>query len=301
MPLRYPYKKIEQSDDYLQIDILEYIPPGFETQQDSFALNTSDQTYGPGSKSKILESIFLPMPDNIADSNSADWGSGASMGPLEANAAALAVKGIQEPSKLPERLKGVLGNIEKTLTSGTGQSAAQFGAAAAAVKLLSGGRMPGENYLERGAGITFNQNVEVLFNGLKLRGEFQFDFDLVPRSKTESEMIKTIIRTFKKHSAVKKGADYGEAKGLFLKAPEVFRIRYMSGGKPHPFLHKFKICALTSMTVNYAASGTYATYSDATPVHTTLTLNFQELTPIYHEDYLTTDEKGSDDGIGVGY
>jgi hypothetical protein len=42
-----------------------------------------------------------------------------------------------------------------------------------------------------------------------------------------------------------------------------------------------------NITVNYTGSGTYATYSDATPVHMTMTLTFQELTPIYAEDYET--------------
>jgi hypothetical protein len=61
----------------------------------------------------------------------------------------------------------------------------------------------------------------------------------------------------------------------------------MSGGRRHPYLNRFKICALGNITVNYTGSGTYATYSDATPVHMTMTLTFQELTPIYAEDYET--------------
>ena len=67
----------------------------------------------------------------------------------------------------------------------------------------------------------------------------------------------------------------------------------MSGGRPHPFLNQFKICALNTMSVNYTGSGTYATYSDATPVHMVMTLTFQELTPIYREDYI---EAGSTTG-----
>ena len=50
------------------------------------------------------------------------------------------------------------------------------------------------------------------------------------------------------------------------------------------------------MSVNYNGSAQYATYADATPVHMQLTLQFQELTPIYAEDYET--EEGR---YGVGY
>ena len=91
----------------------------------------------------------------------------------------------------------------------------------------------------------------------------------------------------------------GAAAGLFLKSPSVFRLKYMSGGQPHPYLNTFKICALTGTTVNYTASGTYATYSDATPVHMNMTLQFQELTPIYHEDYV--DQGRNFKLTGTGY
>ena len=70
----------------------------------------------------------------------------------------------------------------------------------------------------------------------------------------------------------------------------------MNGGKPHPYLNKFKICALQGMSVNYTPSGTYATYTDAAPVNMVLGLTFQEITPIYAEDYDT--EIGSQ---GTGY
>jgi hypothetical protein len=48
------------------------------------------------------------------------------------------------------------------------------------------------------------------------------------------------------------------------------------------------------MSVNYSGSGQYATFNDATPVHMILSLQFQELSPIYAEDYQNVTE-------GVGY
>jgi len=57
---------------------------------------------------------------------------------------------------------------------------------------------------------------------------------------------------------------------------------------------------LNTMSVNYTGSGTYATYSDATPVHMVMTLTFQELTPIYREDYVESngDYKSTIKGTG---
>ena len=81
--------------------------------------------------------------------------------------------------------------------------------------------------------------------------------------------------------------------GLFISAPNVFRLSYKSGSKDHPFLNKFKIMALENMSVNYTASGQYSTYDDGTPVHMQMQLAFKELNPIYAEDY--------NDVGGVGY
>ena len=95
-------------------------------------------------------------------------------------------------------------------------------------------------------------------------------------------------------SGQKGGKGYGA--GVFIKSPSVFRLEYKSGTKDHPYLNRFKMCAMTGMSVDYTGSGTYATYSDATPVHIKLDMTFQELTPIYAEDYDTTEGRK-----GTGY
>ena len=304
--LRYPFKKIRDSDDYLQIDVVEYKAPGTDRQPGSLALNTSDQTYANlgDNKLQFLLSVILPIPDNISDSNSAKWGAGE-VGPLSAAIADVAVGGMQEGFPgAASRTTDILKLLKESLNTGIGQAAIQAKIANIAVRVLQPNGAP--DLLSRAGGIQFNQNIELLFSGVSLREPFVFTFDMAPRSEREAREIKDIIRSFKKYSAVSKGNDTGGAAGLFLKAPQVFRVRYMSGGKKHPFLNKFKICALQQITTNYTASGTYATYPDATPVNMNMTLVFQELTPIYYEDYLTQNEpegipKGSDDGIGVGF
>jgi hypothetical protein len=45
---RYPLKNIDASDDYLQIESLDYVPPGLTLSATSFAQNSSDDVgYGP--------------------------------------------------------------------------------------------------------------------------------------------------------------------------------------------------------------------------------------------------------------
>jgi len=49
--------------------------------------------------------------------------------------------------------------------------------------------------------------------------------------------------------------------------------------------------ALLNMAVNYTGAGTYATYDNTAPVHMKVNLSFQELNPIYSEDYETEEGK----------
>jgi hypothetical protein len=295
--LRYPLKKLDKSDDYLKIDILKYQAPGLGFSPGSLALATSDDVdYG---KKVPIKTIILPIPDGIGDSNGAQWGD-SSIGPIAA--AAIGTGGSLFDSKSLQdaggSIKGIFEKVLKSATSGSTQQKIQAGAIGLAANALFGGNsnIRQGDLSSRLGGIVANSNIELIFQGLSFRQGFSFSFDMVPRSKKESEEIKKIIRAFKINSAVKKGAAFEGAAGLFLTAPNVFRIQYMSGANPHPFLNKFKICALRSMGVNYTGSGTYATYADATPVNMIMTLNFQELTPIFAEDYDTTN--GSQ---GVGY
>ena len=129
--------------------------------------------------------------------------------------------------------------------------------------------------------------MELLFNGVTLRS-FRFSFKMTPRNKDEAASIKNIIRTLKVNMAPQTLTN-----DSFLRTPNVFDLQYMKGNGPHPFLHRFKTCALTDMSVNYTGEGLYASYSDATPVSMVMDLTFKELEPIYNTDYSTVG--------GVGY
>ena len=99
-------------------------------------------------------------------------------------------------------------------------------------------------------------------------------------------------------SSSKSGGGEGVRDGLFVQAPDVFQLQYKMGKKNHPFLHNFKLCALTQMSVDYTGSGQHSTYADGTPVHMKLSLQFQELSPIFAEDQLEYFENPE---LGVGY
>jgi hypothetical protein len=289
---RYPLTKLTTSDDYLRITFLEYKPPGLIPGEGTFALPSSDDVYanvgGKDDVKLVKGTVILPIPDDIKDSNSVKW-NGSSMGPLDAAVAAGAA-GLLETKDVNDFKNKINSTGQKLLdaaTSGTTQRMIRAALVSLGANIVTGKNIPISQITSRYAGAVFNSNIELLFSGVDLRQAFSFAYDIVPRSDREALEVKEIIRKFKIHGAAKKGRAGEGAAGLFLKAPEVFRIEYMSGGRRHPYLNRFKICALMNITVNYTGSGTYATYSDATPVHMTMTLTFQELTPIYAEDYET--------------
>lgn len=291
---RYPIKNIGPQDDYFKIDVIQYVAPGLETSG-GFGLQTTEEALSKGSIQKSLSTIILPMPQNISDTNIAGWTS-SDMNPLQA-ALTSGVSNIVNSENPGLGVYREFSNISKQLTAaltdGSGQSAVSAGSAALALNAALG-QGDINAIVSRATGQVFNQNVELLFNGVSLRPAYQFSFDLFPRSEKESLVIKKIIRTFKKNMTAQRGKTEETGGGLFIKAPNVFKLEYKSGGKSHPYLHKFKPCALTQMSMDYNASGQYSTYPDATPVHMRLSLQFQELSVVYAEDYKDSD-------VGVGY
>jgi hypothetical protein len=55
-------------------------------------------------------------------------------------------------------------------------------------------------------------------------------------------------------------------------------------------LNLIKLCALTSCQIDFTPDGTYQSYDDslavAMPVRSTMGLTFNELTPIFRDDYI---------------
>lgn len=291
--LRYPQRSIGRRDDYMIFTILKYNAPGIGFRPGSFSLGTSEDVNRgtrEGQTTSILGNIILPMPQGITDSMAAGW-SADGYNPLEAVAvSALSSVTQGEANKGGQIISDAMAGIQNTLQSESAVDALTAGTTKAAINAITGGEGGVNQILSRATGQILNNNVELLFNSVQLRGSFQFQFDLIPRNSDEGDEIKQIIRTFKKSMVPtrKSGSTGGE---VFIQAPNVFRINYMQGASTHPFLNKFKVCALTGMTVDYSASG-YSSYEDSTPVHMRLNLSMQELSPIYSEDYDRADATG---------
>ena len=268
MDARYPEDIGGTKQDVIKFDMLEYRPSKFE---DRPAVDTAS----------VIGSVFLAVPGGIQDQSSANW-TGESMDPLQ-KALAKSAFNLIGSNNIGEEISKQIGDMKKNLEKGGGEMKQMiqgiFAGKAAGV---------GNQIFQRGQGQIMNPNMELLFNGPSLR-QFSFNFLLAPRSESEQEQVVNIIRFFKQGmSPIKSEAN------LFLKSPNTFRLRYIhrkSGeDSEHKFLTKFKECALTSTGVNYTPNTNYATFPNGGMVAYQLALTFQELEPIFNNDYAKVEE-----------
>lgn len=290
-PLVYPRNRQQSGGDYIHFEMRTYAKSGFVSEAGSFT-----QTRMEDRKHKPLAHVYLPIQSGIVDSISVDWGNGE-LNPMTAQFANLAMGTIIEAGK-------------NNPLSAAGNFVDNFGAIAD--KFLGANSTPDlqklvANYfteraigtpglLSRSVGGAINNNLELLFNGPTLRS-FTFNFKLTPREKAEAEDIKKIIRLFKRgmSPALSKS-------GLFLAAPNVFKIKYVYTDKgdksdPHPYLNRIKVAALRDFSVNYTPDGNFMTYADGgSMTQYDLSMTFGEIDPVYADDY--DDEQGK---TGMGW
>ena len=262
------------SQDFLKIDMMKYQPNEIKVQD----LGFSDREMNR----KSIGTVVLPIPGGIKDQQQVSWASDS----MDATAIALSdialttiTEGVGAGIGAAEGAVGRAGSnisdIKKAL------SANIAGAAAGANRLLT-----------RQTGAIMNPNMELLFDSPQMR-TFTFSFLLSPRSKKEAGDIVKIIRFFKQGMSPIRSKSR-----LFLRSPHTFRLAYKhkatqndkdkdtnEPATDHKFLNKFKECAMNGFGVDYTPNGQYSTYEDGSMTAYQVTMNFQEIAPIYNDDY----------------
>jgi hypothetical protein len=298
--LTYPLGLIDSPDvDYVVFTAVEYQPPGITPVggNNSFRFNNaSDLARNAITNNPLTNNVgylFLPIPDNVADVNQTNWRT-SSINSLQMDGVDLG-RGILDVTSsggdVGDIISGVgqeLSDKAKKYTQGITDPTVRRNIESAllgkAVNSI-GGNIDAQDLVSRDSGQILNPNMELLFKSIQLQ-TFSYNFTFTARSAEEGNMVKSIIRTFKKRMSPKSTAGSSlVASGLFIAAPDVFEIKFMKGGEMHPFLPRHKVCALTNMQTNYTGGGSYATYYDGTPVNVSMTLTFTELSPVYAEDF----------------
>ena len=265
----YPSTLRQDDQDLIRFTILEYKPKKFKAREGSLDF------FGPREMmdKRMKGSITLPVPANINDTNAVEWGADS----MNAIQAALANIGM-------EFLTGrdVMGEVSKT-AGGIAANKEELKASLGTAVVEAATGSAGGSLLTRTTGNIMNPNMELLFKKPTLR-PFEFTFKLSPRSSLEAKQVIGIIRTFKQSMAVIRSAS-----NLFLKTPHTYKLQYIHRNKEHPFLNRFKECALMNMSVNYTPDGNYATYEDGIMTSYEMRLAFTEIEPIFNDEYGTDD------------
>lgn len=306
--LIYPIDMITSQQDRLEISQFRYKPTGAENifKDPAKVIKENVQRNSAFALSDLIGMSVLPIPNGVSDGNNVSWGADQ-MNSLTAGATGLALSkmggyagaaglgaiggavigaGVLQGAKL-----AMAANLYGDLLSAAADSAAAKGTAASSlasqVLKMAQFEVSPESILARGFGIIPNSNLELLFNSPELR-QFSFSYRMSPRSSSEARNVKRIIRFFKQGMAPRKQTGQAGQSSFFLGTPNVFKLRYKTGkDKPISGLNKFKVCALTAFSVNYAPEGNWAAYDEGQPVTLTMAMQFSELEPIYNTDYKT--------------
>ena len=239
---------------------------------------------------RSLGHMTLPIPDGVSDANRVDYGSGT-LNPVQAGLADAITAGLLGTG---ETVTEETAEAFTAVTDQSDQVKKIIGAFAAETTL----RVNPSELIARTEGQIFNNNLELLFQGPTLR-TFNFRYKFSPRDESEIKNVMKIIRAFKQSSAVQRSQS-----GLFLVTPNTYRLEFKKGGEKlgtsnrHRFLPRIKECALTQCTVDYMPEGSYMTYDSddlsfqGSMVTYIVTLSFQELDPIFNDDYEDQDLGG---------
>ena len=295
--LRYP-EDINSDQDRILITQKEYKAP--DVLNGDGNLDTSKIISGGFSeerfknKDKVLGSVTLPMPNDISETNVTAWGED-SLSSLAALIGGGALGGVSTlaSGKVPETIEGIKKALEPIFNKGTAanetvEQLLTLNAASAITRKL-GINLNAEAFRSRITGTAINPNLELLFQGPKLRS-FAFQFKMIPRSETEARNIRYILKFFKKGMAAKRNFSDSEA-AYFLGAPNVFDIQFKlnESGREIDSIGKIKTCALQQCVVNYTPDGFYAAFEDdkvgSQPIAVVMQLAFTELTPLYNDNY----------------
>jgi hypothetical protein len=282
--LKYPKETAMADDsDYVLFEFYDYNPPfGKQTSATKGDYNQASQYTAASSYS----SIVLYMPEDVSTGFRTNWG-GKNFSNIGAGLLRTAGSG---------GLASMAGNLGDTAGDAFAKVDSMVAAAAInkVVGKITGDNLTNDDIFGSISGAILNPNTELLFGGVDMRN-FQLNFKLVPRSQSEADDINAIIKTFKKAMLPSKNASgtdilgdiaFKDNKAGFIGVPKVCNVTFMHGSGEHQHLPKYKMCAITSVDVNYTPDGQYATYVDSKgqPVAIGLALNFQETKICFAED-----------------
>ena len=114
----------------------------------------------------------------------------------------------------------------------------------------------GQAAVAAGFGVVQNPMLELLYTTPNFRN-FQFDFNIYPRSEKEALEVQKILERLKFHQAPEIKANSG---GFFMIPPSEFDIEFYYNGKINPNIDPISTCVLERIIVNYTPNPGFVAY-----------------------------------------
>tara|TARA_E500000331_G_scaffold358457_1_gene425393 strand:+ start:1777 stop:3309 length:1533 start_codon:yes stop_codon:yes gene_type:complete len=296
----YPKGAYEKNDgsakkniqDHLIIEAFKYKAPQSKYwDNDNGSFTTDAITKGLDRNSNIQKYhglVKLPIPNELQMSNGISWGdesanafttaaflgAASTLNDVGLDPWALGVEGVNSAKDVVKNL----GKDEPEFKKLASAFGAQFALGSLGINVDPG------QMVTRATGSAINPNLELLFNGPKLRN-FSFNFLFAPNDPFEASEVRKIQKFLKRCMSPSRNS----GNRLFIDTPDVFRIRFRSGDDRIGGVGMMKICAMTKCAINYTPENSWMTYNDdvanAMPVRSNMTCDFTELTPIFQDHY----------------
>ena len=289
--IRYPSSyPITADTDYVSIDFYNYQPPfgnipgqSTEVEEDDGSTGQVYKNYNHSIGDNALteradgyKSILLFMPEDVNTQYGANWG-GVGTG--------VGQRGFAEVIGTKEKDLGKM--WESTLETFKGGAVIDgYAVAKNMMNLTMGGNMSADQLISGVSGRIINPNVELMYEAPELRG-FNLNFKMMPRDPQEGRDIFGICQTLKKAMLPSWGGKIKNSKGgvgSLLTLPKIVSVKFMTGNNLNKYVTQYKPCAITNVSINYTPDGSYATYSDGSPVATLLSVQFKELKLVFEQE-----------------
>ena len=127
--------------------------------------------------------------------------------------------------------------------------------------------------LQKTTGRAFNNNLEMVFEGVPMR-EFSFEFEFVPKNRKELDSARKIISLFNFHMH----PELGYSNDFVV--PSQFQITYMYIDKQNTYIPRISKCVCTKLDLQHGDESIFSTFAGdelgAAPIYTKMSLNFSE-------------------------
>lgn len=247
----------------------------------------------------IMDSIALPLPENLLDNvqvkvGATELGIGGAFAANSIGQVDRIIQDLQSTTNISE-LANVLSPNSNAISNAGNLAAAAL--LRQSLQAIAPGVQKG---LEVGSGFAFNPYQALAFEGVDLKTHV-FDWTLAPETREESETLRSIIRTIRKHIHPRY-ADFsrvasditGKSIGqtgqgrAFLQYPDIINIALM--GSPKNDVPVYKPGMVSQFQVNFTGGGENAFLEGGAPAVVKISMTMSEMEIWTRHDYDGTNQ-----------